>query len=228
MAKNFNQTASAADISQENVSRGKTYIVHTSTAVIKLEEAIQDSDQAMISLADETKNITKILDTIRGIAGQTNLLALNAAIEAARAGDHGRGFAVVADEVRTLAARTAESTAEIDTLISNFVSRTNTVSEKLSRSRDHAKSTSDATQQTLEVFSEIQHSVTSIHDMATQIAAAAEEQHLVAGEINRNIVEINEEAGSNSNSARQLETQSSALGSVANRLNQLVSRFNIE
>ena len=228
VAKNCNQTASAADVSQESVVRGKTYIDHTSSAVIKLEEAIQDSDNAMISLAEETKNITLILDTIRGIAEQTNLLALNAAIEAARAGDHGRGFAVVADEVRTLAARTAESTEEIDSLISNLVSRTNNVSQKLTLSREHAHSTSEATQQTLDVFAEIQHTVTSIHDMATQIAAAAEEQHLVAEEINRNIVDINQEAGSNSESAGQLESQSSALGNVSQRLNQLVSRFKIK
>lgn len=228
VARNCNHTASAADTSQENVNRGKTYIDHTSSAVSKLEKAILESDQAMTSLAEETKNITLILDTIRGIAEQTNLLALNAAIEAARAGDHGRGFAVVADEVRTLAARTAESTAEIDNLISNLVSRTNNVSEKLTSSREHAKSTSDATEQTLEVFAEIQNSVTSIHDMATQISAAAEEQHLVAEEINRNILEINQKSGCNSESAGQLESQSSALGSVANRLNQLVSRFKID
>jgi len=225
VATNCTQAAAAADTSQKHVQEGNQLIQKTVDSVGHLETALNESNSAMTVLSEESQNITTILDTIRGIAEQTNLLALNAAIEAARAGEQGRGFAVVADEVRTLAGRTAESTEEIDRLLSRLRGQTENVAGKLSASINHASQTVESTQKTNTVFEAIMESVVTIRDMTTQIAASAEEQHLVGEEINRNIIDIHDGATNAKGLSENVEETAEQLTVLATDLEKLVSEF---
>lgn len=90
-------------------------------------ESSQQSEQAVVSLYEETKNeleqaikdskrvseINALTEEILAISSQTNLLALNASIEAARAGDAGKGFGVVAEEIRSLADNSRQAVDKI-------------------------------------------------------------------------------------------------------------------
>ena len=78
-------------------------------------------------LSSSISKINEITNFINSIAQQTNLLALNAAIEAARAGEAGRGFSIVAEEIRTLAEQSKESAENINVLLKNLASESNSV-----------------------------------------------------------------------------------------------------
>ncbi len=73
--------------------------------------------RSMDEIAQRSHRIADIVKVMDDLAFQTNLLSHNAAIEAAHAGEHGKGFAVVAAEVRRLARHSAQSAAEIRSLI---------------------------------------------------------------------------------------------------------------
>lgn len=225
VARACNQAAESADNGQHLTRRGQQQIDTAVSSVELLSCEISQSAAAMQQLEQDNNNIQSILSTIRSIAEQTNLLALNAAIEAARAGEQGRGFAVVADEVRALAKRTADSTAEIDGLLSSLAQRTRQMTKQMHASLEVSRRTVASINEASSSFGLIRESVDVIRDMNTQIATAAEEQHQVAEDINRHISQIHGDAQLVAGLARSAHGDSQNLSSLSNELNGLVHRF---
>ncbi|WP_371921502.1 methyl-accepting chemotaxis protein [Pseudomonas sp. C27(2019)] len=181
----------------------------------------------MHRLNEDSKNISAVLTVINGLADQTNLLALNAAIEAARAGEAGRGFAVVADEVRNLAHRTQESTSQIEDLIDSLQKGSGNAVAMMDSSRTLADSTLELVQEAYNELQAIARVVLEMQAMGAQIATAAEEQSLVAEEINRNVVNVNSAADQSAAAAEETAASSLELARLGQELHSLVVRFKI-
>ncbi|REL26236.1 methyl-accepting chemotaxis protein [Thalassotalea euphylliae] len=232
MAATANEVASSCASAADSASSTKTaaesgqhLIEQAVNSVHDLGELTQKSADSIQHLDRESENITSILEVIRGIAEQTNLLALNAAIEAARAGEQGRGFAVVADEVRALSQRTHESTEEITLQLDKLRAMTQKVSADMDISVGKSQQTIAFTQEAKTSFDSITSSVDAISDMNTQIAAAAEEQQVVAEDISRNVVEIKMAADDVAVISSQAGDNSQNLNRLSADLNGLVQKF---
>lgn len=227
VAGNASTAAEVTHSAQANAESGARIIQNSSQEVHRLSEQIKIAVDVIRKLSDDSSNITSVLDVIRGVAEQTNLLALNAAIEAARAGDQGRGFAVVADEVRTLAQRTQESTADIQSMISTLqtgVSDIVSVMEKGNEQASHTvKLSSDAEQE----LGAILEAMNSISDVNASVASATEEQTQVVDEINRSIVRINDLAQSSDERSAEINQISQLLAGYATTLDTQVGRFRV-
>ena len=97
--------------------RTSAELVQTTQAAERGEAELAVASQKINQIRDNSERVAEIVTVINGIADKTNLLALNAAIEAARAGEEGRGFSVVADEVGKLADLSSRNAKEIERMI---------------------------------------------------------------------------------------------------------------
>jgi len=122
-------------------------------------EAADYVGKSVRAIADKSKSINIIVETINSIAEQTNLLSLNAAIEAARAGEQGRGFAVVADEIRALAEESIGATKHIDKLIAEIVQVIEKANAAVEGAANHYKQTEISADDTARMFKDIKTAV---------------------------------------------------------------------
>lgn len=227
IAKTTELAALKAGKTHDNAQLGQTEVEQTILKIRQLSEQINSSASVVDELERDSETIGSVLDVIRGIAEQTNLLALNAAIEAARAGEQGRGFAVVADEVRSLAMRTQTSTQEIANIIQTLQSRTRAIVQLMDASQKQGAESAEQAAAAGELLKLINTDVHNIMDMSTQIAAAIEEQSMVAAEVNKNVVVIRDIAEDSSRAADANASASDELKSRAEYLVSAVSHFKI-
>ena len=225
ITSNIEHAACNASMMKEESYRALNITNTASASMQTLANDIANSQNLIEQLEEQSREINSVISAIQGIAAQTNLLALNAAIEAARAGEHGRGFAVVADEVRDLSMKTDSSTRQIEATIHNLTDRIHNTVITMSESQIKAESTKGDTLLVVEAIERVNQQIEDLFNMNAQIATASEEQSMVSGEIDRNIIQI-----ANLANDTYLEVQGSVkcsqqVSQVSTKLDAIVAQF---
>ncbi|MUJ39555.1 methyl-accepting chemotaxis protein [Aliivibrio fischeri] len=230
-ANNVSDNALTADKTaretNELANNGLDIFTQSNKASEEMGSALTDAAVVVNRLKEQSEQINNVVEVIRGVSDQTNLLALNAAIEAARAGESGRGFAVVADEVRMLAARTQDSTQEIQTIIESLQEQSNLANASMESSLDKLELNKELTAKAGDALLQITNSIASINDMNTQVATAAEEQSQVTQDINRNVVNMSELVNQNVTGISQSASASNELSKLAEQQKEQLSFFKL-
>lgn len=205
-----------ADKTKENADQANEaadLVIRAINDVKKGNAQMKETIVAMEDINKSSESIAKIIKVIDDIAFQTNILALNAAVEAARAGEAGKGFAVVAEEVRSLAAKSAEASAETADLIENSITKVQSGSQILD---DAAKA--------MEAITTV---VQESEEIIKGIAESSNYQATAVGQIEQAITQVSQVVQNNSAASEECASASEELSNQASRMRELLSIYNL-
>lgn len=228
VAQHTNEADQASRTAQDNANNGNSVVKKAISQVTGLSLEFENASTVVNDLAEESNKVGAVLDVIKTIAEQTNLLALNAAIEAARAGEQGRGFAVVADEVRSLAQRTQTSTQEIESMIEQLQKKSSEAVSAIEHGATGLQETVTMVEGVDQSFVQIVESMTTISNLASNIAASTEEQSSVSAEISKNINNVADHSGKMLEDTTGLISTINELQSASSSMRNSIGRFKIE
>lgn len=195
---------------------------------------VAKSSDKMNELGKAAESIGNVVETITDISEQVNLLSLNATIEAARAGEAGKGFAVVANEIKDLAGQTSKASMDIKGNIDNIQV---SVSETLGQIKEISQVITDINENTSTIATAIEEQSATTKEISGNVVQVSNgigdanqnisHSFTVAGEITRDITEVNQSAADMAEQSNEVQNRSKELSSLAEKLNNLVSRFKI-
>jgi methyl-accepting chemotaxis protein len=197
--------------------------------------------RAIEALAEKSRSIVQIVESINSIARETNLLSLNASIEAARAGESGKGFVVVAEHIRQLADQSAASASEIQKIINDIIQNTSDVVNIAKEAESTMNFQEQAMAQTAQSFVAMDEQIHTLLNSVDGISAnmknmetarcttlnAIEGISSISAETSAGSANVNNTVNSQREAITTLDNAAGVLQERAAALNELLRQFKI-
>ena len=225
VSANAAQAESIVQHANQNIAAGDEAMNLTVAEINAIQTTVNEAAQKVKQLGESSQSISQAVNLIGRFAAQTHLLALKASIEAARAGEQGKGFAVIADEVRSLAAQSAEATAEIDNLVTRIQLETNEVVEAMNTGTKQVEVGTQLVQQTRQSLTQVNAAGREISQLVEEITQAAIAQAETSGLVSETIADVAVIAEENSKSATKVSTSIKELRQTAEKLQAGIGQF---
>lgn len=241
MEKDSNEIQEASEETIQKARKGMEVIEKAVAAINDLQINMNDTQQIMAVLSEQSSKIGEIMDTITDIASQTNLLALNASIEAARAGDAGKGFAVVATEVGNLAQQTEDASEVIRNIVKDIQKNTEESVVAMKKGMEKTVVSSDIVHEAGKSFSTIVDNIDALSakiansvdatkhsiECSEEVSESLSYVEQLAGTISESTETISEVTKEQTTSMEEIANSSQDMSKTASGLKQTVDHFKI-
>lgn len=228
VAVNAQQVDKAVLDANRTVQAGDSVMKETVAGIAEIRETVAETAKKLKNLGESSQKIAKVVNLIDNFANQTNLLAINAAIEATRAGEYGRGFAVVADEIRTLAYQSANAGTEIERLVQEIRTETQSVTEAMELGIMQVVKGTELVNKTRQSLDEISSATNQISDRVQQITASTSTQTEQSQLMTKAMTDVADIAHKTSSNSVNIASLFEELLVTSEQLQTSVSKFKID
>lgn len=204
------------------VNDGSKSVETSLTNIKQIEDSITRLWHSILSLSEESKEITKIVDIISNITEQINILSINAAIESARAGEEGKGFLVISGEIRKLANETGKATTSISGIIERIKEDTAKASMEIEVGKDYITRSSKISDTALIALKEIKSNVEDDSSRGESIALAISRINDLADKVEDSMNSLSQISISSSDSIHSMSESLDIVGEKLKNVDSLV------